>query len=288
MNTSKIIFFIIICSIISLSFTTKKETKLVKLWETNAEFWGPESAVYDKANKCIYISNFNDKGGFSKSDRSLHNECISKLDLEGNIIEFNWIDSLQGCTGITIYKEHVYVVERNALTKISIKNRAVVQRFSFTNHGFPNDVTFDNEGTFYISDGPKKTIHRFKNGQMEAWMVDDELNKINGILYDNGKLIVGTNEDNCLKSVDIKSKKINAIVNLGDGGIDGIKKYGEQYLVSLYAGNIYLIDKNGQKTELLNTRDKEIKCADFEYIRSKKLLIVPALQNNNIRAYSIK
>ncbi len=288
MNAIKSILVIAICSIMSLSFSGKKEVKLVKIWETNAEFWGPESAVYDKANKCVYVSNFNDKGGFSKSDRSLHNECISKLDLEGNTIEFCWIDSLQGCTGITIYKEHVYVVERNALTKISIKDRAVVQRFSFTNHGFPNDVTFDDEGTFYISDGPKKTIHRLKNGQMEAWMVNEELNKINGILFDDGKLIVGTNEDNCLKSIDINSKKITTIAAMGEGGIDGIKKFGEQYLVSLYAGNIYLIDKNGQKTELLNTRDNEIKCADFEYIESKKLLIVPALQNNNIRAYSIK
>ena len=60
------------------------------------------------------------------------------------------------------------------LPRSALKTELLFKRFSFTNHGFPNDVTFDNEGTFYISDGPKKTIHRFKNGQMEAWMVDDE------------------------------------------------------------------------------------------------------------------
>jgi len=107
----------------------------------------------------------------------------------------------------------------------------------------------------------------------------------NGILYYDNKLIVGANGDNFLRYVDIKTRAVHNIAFLGEGAIDGIKKCGDDYLVSLCSGSLSLVKQNGEVTELLNTKDQKIFCADFEYIEDEKVVIVPTLWNNKLYGY---
>jgi hypothetical protein len=118
-------------------------------------------------------------------------------------------------------------------------------------------------------------------------MDSKEISRPNGVLYDNGRLIIGVNSDNCLKAVTIEDKKVTNIARLGPGIIDGIKKCGDGYLVSLYMGNLYMVKPSGEITELINTRNERINIADFEYIPDKQLIVIPALQNNKLIGYKI-
>lgn len=274
-----IIFFLFI-------FSAFSQTS-VKLWETDAVFWTPESIVFDNTRRVLYVSNFNDRGGFRKAGDTLYNECISKVDLNGNIVEFSWIDSLIGPTGLIIHKDTLYAVERKSMVIIDIENKTVVKRIPIPGAGFPNDITVDSDNNFYITDSSKKTIYKIKNGKVKPWLVSDEIAGPNGILYDEENLIVGIS-DNYLKSVNLKTKTISKIALLADGIIDGIKKSGNDYIVSHYEGNLYNVTKTGEITELLNTRKEQINCADFEYIENEKMLFIPALTNNKVFAYSYK
>jgi sugar lactone lactonase YvrE len=269
------------------SSCSDKEIKLTKTWETDTLLLSPESIVYDQLRGFLYVSNVDVNSKWSKEDTLFH-EYISKVDLNGNIVAVKWIENICRPTGVIIFKDKLVITERNALIIANIDNGTVEKRIPIANAGFPNDVTVDDNGVYYVTDSGTKTVYRIENDSVEAWFVGDEIAAPNGILYDEGKLIIGVNSDNYLKSIDIKTKAITKIALLGEGTIDGIKKYGDDYLVSHVMGNIYLVKKTGEVKELLNTRVQEVKCADFEYIAEKKMILVPALSTNRVIGYQFQ
>lgn len=119
------------------------------------------------------------------------------------------------------------------------------------------------------------------------WLSDKSISRTNGILFDNGKLIVGVNSDSTLKAIDVKTKAISPIAQLKKGIIDGIKPIGDDYLVSFFEGNLFRVTKAGKVTQLLNSRNIH-NLADFEYIESKRLLVVPALWQHKVIGYRLE
>ena len=88
--------------------------------------------------------------------------------------------------------------------------------------------------------------------------------------------------------IDLKSGDISLMAQLRKGTIDGIRPFGNDYLISFFEGELFRVTKTGKVTEILNTRGQNSNIADFEYVESTKLLIVPALWNNKIVAYRLE
>ena len=78
----------------------------------------PESAVFDKKNSAIYISNIN--GDPLKLDK---NGYISKITVDGQILEKKWIKGLDAPKGMTIFNDHLFVADINKIWKINILNK---------------------------------------------------------------------------------------------------------------------------------------------------------------------
>ena len=74
----------------------------------------PESAVFDKKNSAIYISNIN--GDPLKLDK---NGYISKISVDGQILEKKWIKGLDAPKGMTIFNDHLFVADINKIWKIN-------------------------------------------------------------------------------------------------------------------------------------------------------------------------
>ena len=263
---------------------SEKEIVLNMLWETDNVFLGPESIVYDSDRHMLYVSNVNVSEDANGQD-SNYVEYISKVDPEGNIIDLKWIENVNRPTGITIHADKLYVTTRFALLIIDIEEGRVEENIEIPDAGFPNDVTVDDEGVVYMTDSGKKRVYRIENGIVENWLTSDELAKPNGILYDGGKLIIGVNSDNYLKSIDIQTKEITNIAFLDEGTIDGIIKYGDDFLVSHVMGNIYFVTKEGEVKELLNTREEDIRHADLGFIESERIIISPVLNRDKLIAF---
>jgi hypothetical protein len=269
----------------SLSFTGPDIT-LSKLWESDSILMTPESVVFDSLRNCLYVSNFNDKGGFREKTDTIFDECISKVDLEGNIIELRWIDNLIGPTGIAIYKDTLYVVERGYLTKIDIVKKAVIDRLKIEDTGFLNDIAIDRNGEIYISDSRDKKIFKIKDNQYEIWLSDSILEMANGLYIDNNKLIIGNQSNANLFYVSIPDKIIKVIASNISKGIDGIKKYRQNYIVS-WRYNMFMVNEQGISQIILNTQEGNNWNADFELIKSENIVVVPTLLSNRIIAYKI-
>ncbi len=91
-----------------------------------------------------------------------------------------------------------------------------------------------------------------------------------------------------LRSVDVATK---AITTLADGmaATDGIVPEGKgNYFVSDWNGQIFHVNADGTKEQLLDTRAGKVNSADIDYVAKKKLLIVPTFYKNSLVAYKVE
>jgi sugar lactone lactonase YvrE len=250
---------------------------LTKLWELSHKLKYPESVVHDGKRNVLYVSNyFYPQRGF-----------ISKVNLDGEIEDLEWVTNLNRPTGMYIFEDKLFVVDRTSLIEIDIQSGQIVTKNQVPKARFINDVAFDPSGNAYITDTQADVIYRFKSGEFEIWLENQEIKNPNGLCVDKDMLLVGNSGDGCLKSVNLADKKINTIAYLGKGSvIDGIKAdAGGNYIVSDYNGRVFLISPSGDKTELLDTTTPQLFCADLEYIIDKSLLVIPTLFDNRIMTY---
>ena len=264
--------------IAALLFSASVFAQLELLAVTGPVFKHPESAVYDAKRNCIYISNMNKDTPMD----SLRTDFISRMDLDGKVTEVQFVKGLSSPTGIAIYNDQLYVVERDGLAVIDLDKRRIKQRYTIPAQGFLNDIAIDpQDGTIFISETEEAgRIYRIQNGNVEFWKQDALLASTNGLLVDENRLLAGVNGDGYLKSIEIETREISNIALLGPGNIDGIQKTTTHILASHFMGNLYSIDSNNEVTELINTRDQDIFMADFAYIPSRQLLIVPSLRTH--------
>lgn len=250
---------------------------LTKLWELSHKLKYPESVVYDEKRNLLYVSNyFYPQRGF-----------ISKVNLDGEIEDLEWVSGVNRPTGLYIFKDKLFVVDRTSLVEIDIQSGQIVNKNPVPKARFINDVAFDPLGNAYITDTQADVIYRFKSGQFEIWLENQEIKNPNGLCVDKDMLLVGNSGDGCLKSVNLVDKKISTVACLGKGSvIDGIKVDARgNYIVSDYNGRVFLISPSGNKTELLNTTTPQLFCADLEYIIDQNLLVIPTLYDNRIMTY---
>jgi sugar lactone lactonase YvrE len=218
--------------------------------------------------------------------------CIQKGKREGywrneceEILE--WITGLDRPTGMNLFQDKLFVVERRNLVEIDPESGEVINRYPIPNAQFANDLAFDAAGNAYLTDSRANAVYKFSNGEFEVWLQGGEINDPNGLHVEGDKLILGNSGDGCLKAIGLSDKKISTIVCLGQESImDGIKPDGRgNFIVSDYNGRMFLVTPAGEKTRLLNTTAPGIYCADIEYVIEKNLIIVPTLFENRLTAY---
>jgi sugar lactone lactonase YvrE len=247
-----------------------------KVWETKRDLKYPESVVYDRERDILYVSNFfGGRGGF-----------ISKMTVDGKIETLSWVSGLVRPTGMVIHGDILYVIDRINLIEIDIETGEITNRYPAPNPGFINDVVVDASDNVYISDNDGNKIWKFRDGGYEVWLEGDEVLGPNGLFIDGDKLLYG-NTDGDIKVVDLTSKQIRTLTNVGWGSnIDGFKLDGQgNYLISDFNGRIFRVTRTGDTKEILNLTSSGTYCADFEYIPEKDLLLVPSLYDNRVAAW---
>ncbi|UCC39339.1 MAG: SMP-30/gluconolactonase/LRE family protein [Candidatus Aminicenantes bacterium] len=255
-----------------------------KLWMTDSSFKIPESVAYDAERNVLYVSNYD---GYNPSTNE-GKQSISKVSMDGKIEELKWVTGLFNPTGLKVFKDKLFVVERRNLVEIDIPSEKILKRHPVPKPRFINDIGIDKSGNIYISDSGKHVIYKFFNGKFEEWLKSSAIRNPNGLHVYKNTLIVGNNGDNCLKSVNLETKEIKEIVNLGAGIIDGIGTDKEgNYIVSHWNGKVYRITPEGRVTKLLDTTVPEYNCADLEFITEKNLVVVPTFMKNRVIVFKL-
>lgn len=254
------------------------------LWSTQRELLIPESAAYDPGTDAFYISNYD---GYNPS-RGAGLQAISKLTPDGAVAAPQWVSGLNNPTGLAVWKNRLYAVERGGLVEVDIASAKVVNRTALKGAVMPNDVAVADNGDIFVSDSAGNGIYKIAGGQVEVWLKDPAISAPNGIHVLKGKLIVGTNGDGCLKSVDLATKEISTLVNLGQGTIDGIASDRDgNLLVSHNEGRLFRVSADGRAAKILDTTAQRMNMADFAYDPVRNMVVFPTFTDSRVTAFRL-
>lgn len=261
-----------------LNINTLKAQKLEKVWETTQGLKTPESVIYDDKNDVIYVANINGESAAKDG-----NGFISILKPDGSVKTEQWVTGLNAPKGMAIFNDKLYVSDIDQLVEIDIKNGKIIKKYDAPGAVFLNDVTACMNGMIFVSDTRTAKIHVLSEGKLAVWLEGEPLKNPNGLMAENGKLLVG---DNRIFEIDITTKEIKVIID-DAGGVDGLEKNNNGELVfSNWPGRIF-IQKNSKTIKLLDTTAQELKTADIDYALKLNLLLVPTFFGNQIIAYKI-
>jgi hypothetical protein len=271
-----------------LSPKTTDHTVTEEVWKTADVFLTPESVLKDPTREVLYVTNF-DVRFASKSEPS---GFLSRLSMDGEILDLHWVEGLNAPTGMDIWEDTLFLTERKHLVAIDLETGSIAGRWPIPDPIFPNDLVIDDDGTLYISDtrsgNPTDSrIYRFREGSFDVF-ANAGIDRANGLWIHEGWLIVGNSGDGMLKRVDLTTGKIEAILSLGAGIIDGIRVDEEgNLLVSHWEGRVYRISSAGELVEILDAGPRRWNTADFEYLEDENLLLVPTFTDNRVRAVRV-
>lgn len=256
------IFFIFIPSSFGENFTKIRETKPV--------FKTPESVLYNKTKQVIYVANINGK----PTDRD-GNGFISKLNIQGDLIELKFIEGLNAPKGMAVFKNYLYVADISHLIKIDLNKKKVIKKYNL-NGKFLNDVDVDENGNVYVSDTAQNKIFKIEKDKEFVLIEDSRLKRPNGVKIFNNNLYIGSSQTGTIFLYELFKQKLKKF-DEGFESIDGLYISRNLILSSSWGGK--LLKKSGDK---IVKKKLPHKSADFGIINNQKLLVVPDFNNKLI------
>jgi len=157
-----------------------------RIWESPAIFKVPESINYDPVKKCLLVSNIN--GAPAEKDG---NGFISKVSLNGKVLNLEWITGLDAPKGMGIVGNVLFISNLSEIVVADLITGTILRRLPVKEARFLNDIDVDEKGTVYISDMRASVIYRLRNDSFEKWIEGAAIENCNGLHYRKGKLYTG-------------------------------------------------------------------------------------------------
>lgn len=257
------------------------------LWKAEG-FSNPESVVYAKQQKLLYVSNVN-----GAPDARDGNGFISRVGLDGKIINREWFKGLNAPKGLGYYYGLLYVADIDELLEIDTGNGRVKRRFKAAGAKFLNDVTVTGNGTVFVSDMVTNTIWRLQGNAFTAWLGSPALQNPNGLLFDKGELLVAswgvmqpdfsTETPGYLQRVDLASAAVTAkFAPIPLGNLDGLVSDGKGNLIvsDFMRGNVFRIAADGQPRLWL-----QLEPGTADLGSAPGMVLVPNMNAGSVTAY---
>jgi sugar lactone lactonase YvrE len=261
------------------------------VWEITEGLAQPESAWFDAASGALFISNVAGSPG-EKDGQG----WISRADAEGRMVKARWVEGLNAPKGLRSFGGKLYAADIDELVEIDIAGAVVSRRLKAPGALMLNDVAVDGLGSVYVSDTLGSSIYRFtQRGEAFVFAQGPELESPNGLCFLGDKLYVAAwglakpdwsaAKPGRLLAVDVKTKAVS-VVGAPEGNLDGVENWKGGWLVSDFvAGKVFQRDAKGKVKTLLSGFKG---AADLGLIESRKLLVLPKMQENKVTAYTLK
>lgn len=273
--------FIIYILVTGCILCNAQEAKLIPQWKTDSILPTPESVLIDKAENRLLVSMM----GTGDRDEKDGNGAIGSLTMDGKPIDLDFVTGLHSPKGMGKYGAWLYVADLKELVKIDLQKRKIINKVNLDDVGMLNDVDVDDEGNVYISDSKGGAIYVFKN-DIPTKLID-KLTNPNGVLV-KGDTLYFVDSGSLFSSNKNDGGAINEIASGMEKSTDGIQLTEDgSFLISCWAGAIYLVKQDGTKVKLLDTQNEKKNTADFAYNQDEQLLYVPTFFKNTVEAYKL-
>lgn len=257
--------------------------RISKQWQTDTILSTPESVLYDSEREQLYVSNMSGPGQ-AKNGKGY----ISKLGLDGKIVDKRFIDGLHSPKGMALYEGKLYVTDIDAIKVFSLKDGSLLQSLDAHRAEFLNDIAVTSKGHFYTTDMYADRIYHISEKSIQVHDESGKLSRPNGIYAYKGDLYVGN--QNCILKYQ-KHQNPPSKLKGNTKAVDGLHVLSpKRFITSDWKGRLFLQDYgNGdhKRKKLLDTRKTNQRVADMTYIPEKQMVIIPTFSGNCITAYKL-
>lgn len=252
--------------------------RLEQIWRAGG-LANPESAALSADGAFLYVTNVNGEG-----DAKDGNGFISRVSVDGAVIEREFATGLDGPKGIALRGNALYVADIDQVVVLDAANGAVRQRVSAPGARFLNDLAITPTGAVLIADSGTGRIYALGATAIEVWLEDSLLRSINGFLPEANRLIVTTMAGRLL-AIDYTTRAITVLAE-GLGDADGVAAIsGGRYLVSEWPGLMHVVTPDGAHETILDVRGEQRFLNDFLLVGDK--LYQPHWEPSEFSAYRV-
>lgn len=259
--------------------SSKAQThKLEKIWETDSVIAIPESVLPDTKKGLLYVSlidgapwGADGKGG------------VGILDVNGKVINNNWITGLNAPKGLGRVGNSLYVADISEVVVIDIKKGVIEKKIAIDSATGLNDITVNDKGDVFVSDSKTAKIWKIVNDKASLFL--ENMKGVNGLkaVKDDLYILSGKN----FVKADA-NKQLTTIVELPQGG-DGLEPIGNgDFIATSWSGYIFYVFADGKYETLLDTHLEKVNTADIGYDAAKRILYVPTFNAKKIITFLVK
>ncbi|MCB4379483.1 hypothetical protein FZX02_03225 [Synechococcus sp. MU1644] len=249
--------------------------ELTQVWIASG-FQAPEGVAI--ADGVLYISNVAGEGGAKDGEG-----WISRLSLDGDILEEKWVEGLNAPKGLGIRDGKLFVSDYDAYHVIDMARGEIENTYPVDGAGFLNDIAVW-QGGVYLSDSGSARIFQIDVNGYKEWLADDRLGGVNGLWPDGDRLLIATMNSGSL--LETRGARDLTEIATGMDNADGIAVLDDgSYLVSSWPGQIWHVSTDGETTELHNTVDIPVYQNDLT--RVGDLIIIPNWQPGSVTAWRL-
>jgi outer membrane protein assembly factor BamB len=252
------------------------------MWETEKTLTTAESVLYDKNNNILYVSAINGV----PPDKRDSDGFIAQVSLDGKILNPKWAIGLSAPKGMGISDKTLYVTDIDKLVAIDLATGKIRESWKVNGAKFLNDVAIADDGTVYFTDSGTVSIYALRNDTVHTVYSDTALGGVNGVYVSGDQLMLSGYESGKVHRMDIGTHQIQLIADSIPNG-DGIEPYGDGWIVSNWAGEVYHIGADGAVLELLDSQEAKLNAADIEVIADRNMLLIPTFFGNSVIAYEL-
>ena len=197
---------------------TFQSPKLTKVWEVTSGLDVPESAFYNPFDSTIYVSNivgkFNEKDGIG---------YISKISVDGKIIQKEWVKGLNAPKGMYITKSKLFITDFDRVLEIEMPSGKILKEYKNSHSKDLNDVSIASDGKVYVTDSGSDCLFVVGRDSLEVFIQSKEVEGMNGIYSEGDVIYIGAGGK--LLSIKTKTRSIS-ILATDAGYMDGLLKIG--------------------------------------------------------------
>ena len=250
-------------------------------WKTKPVFDTPEGLAYLPEQNILFVSNVGGLEPWAKDG----NGFISKMNLEGEIIDREWITGLEGPKGMAVYENFLYASNIDEIVKIDIEKGKIIKHIPVKNAANLNDVAVDKQGNVYVSDSKMQKVHVLVKDSPSVYYEDDSFKNSNGVYISADWVLLATGTN----IVKLPAEGKAEVLLDNTGGVDGLGQISDNvYIYSHWPGRVFIHEIGKDQVKILEYPGKKKGTADICYIPEEKMLLIPTFFENTVECYIVK